>query len=122
IENHEYELVSILGIGMEKVAYLLRDKESNENSQVLKIFRNKISEEYFLKLQNDYKILRDSDIPVSDTRHYYIDNWPVEFERRYALVFNTGVEQVWARLTKEETEIERITKLYIAGAYEDALV
>jgi tetratricopeptide (TPR) repeat protein len=124
----EYALASFLTMGMEKIVYELRNLETGAISYVLKIYRERKSEEQISEIKTIYHRIREALGEVALETHYVsIDGWLAEIQRHLSppdsdiLLFDGHVGGFLSNLSSDKPEVRRITELYLSRNFEDAL-
>lgn len=122
-ECRQYELVSILATGMQKIVYELRDLETNEPSHVLKVFREKLSkktisefqslQDKLKSIQHELKIIRNV-----EAKYFFIGDWPVAIEKRLPSGGIPLSELMIAGQVQEKEGVWQAAQLYSSQEFE----
>lgn len=123
-----YEVVSVLAMGMEKIVYELKNVDVGVISHVIRVYRERKSNEQALQIETKYHDLRKAlGEVVLETHYVSIDGWLAEIQRHLSppgsdiLLFDSHVGRFFSKLSSDKPDVKRITELYVARNFEGAL-
>jgi tetratricopeptide (TPR) repeat protein len=75
-----FQLVSLLGVGSQRIVYEARDEATGASRKVLKVFRERLPPEEVEQRQAAYLQCKQLGLPVAESELFWIDDWPVELQ------------------------------------------
>lgn len=114
--GHTYLITSIIGMGVHKIVYLLKDPRKGKTPFVLKIYRQRIPKERVAELREIVARLRTADVNLPETcETFYINGWPVEVQTYLGKTFHftfSPTGSFWHAMSRQDERVSKIADLY----------
>jgi tetratricopeptide (TPR) repeat protein len=120
LNTRRYRLVSILGEGMEKIAFALEDLQDGSQDRVLGVYRQRKDAAFLAGKRETYDTLKKLGIATLDPEFHFIGGWLVEFMPRGVATIHLGAIRAHEAMDPAYDKADQAAKLIQAGAHDKA--